>query len=699
MTTTVERVVEPHARYLGTATLYINPDGSWSVGPDPRTLTQVSYASITRIDDTTFGFTAEAVESDGKGGYVLFVSSNVDSDLIVQVSLDAQGRADAASIAALDTAALYAAEERYRIDLNDSGGFGDGPVLLQGGEVNLYMGALGQYQVGTSPTQLKTLTVAGQALDDQLLPAGWEIVQVVAAGTGYKVFAVDSHNAVFAADFDASGAFAGGAVLAGDALSAAEESFGIDINGDESLPAPVGWTAMLKDPAIRALVEADLSAGGTVRALASAGGDDMRGIEAGPAGTITYTELVRLFQSVIKSHKDAGDTPVTAAEITDLQALAARGKAVFAGNDVSPDYLSFVLSRIAEGSDANRFYQGGASQRSELGSLTVGSPLSVLERLVDKWLLGGDLPSTATGGDSASTTAKAANPVYAKSEGTLFVDGISVSDVNQGSAGDCYVIAVMGGLAAVQPTAIQAMFVDNGVIDGVHTWGVRFFDAGGRANWVTVNDMLPVASTGGTEVAYAGSASKALNGEIWVSLLEKAYVQVNTLNILFRNQTNGQNVYAAVEGGFGDPLAQFLGGKVLGYTAPGTGYGENGFINTRDVDLKTDADKVRLESELKVAMNSGKVIWIGSSANVKDAFGNSLLVAGHAHFAVDANPSDPANGDVLVYNPWGLAALPSPPGPGAGAQPFVSPAPYTLAQLVGIDGLSFMIVDGGPTGG
>ena len=68
--------------------------------------------------------------------------------------------------------------------------------------------------------------------------------------------------------------------------------------------------------------------------------------------------------------------------MADLQALAARGAAAFAGNGSAADYLSYVFSRLVEGSDANRFYQGGAAQRSELGSLAAGSSPELLDKLL-----------------------------------------------------------------------------------------------------------------------------------------------------------------------------------------------------------------------------------------------------------------------------------------------------------------------------
>lgn len=673
-------VLEPQVRYIGSATLLANTDASWSIGPDPTHLVKVTFSGAA-VDDSTFGFSAVAAESNGQGGYRLFVRNDADNNMIVEVKVNAAGHVDPTSVAVLDKAQTFAVEDQYKVDLNDSGGFGSGPVLLEGGAVNLYMSEVGFYQVGTGTAEPMTLTLGGQGLDDQLLPAGWEIVEAVAKGADFEVFAQAPTGEIFDATFDATGAYTSGSLLSGAAMHDLELSLGVDIDGNHDLPAPAGWTSILKNDAIRHAVEQALSSTAT-------GQSDARALSAGAmstaANTITYAELVTMFKTVIQAHKDSNDAPITAQEVADLQALAARGKAAFAGEGAAADYLSFVLGKMVDGSDANRFFNGGETQRSELGSLGAGSSVSVAEKLVSKWLLGGDMPSTATAGDSATGAPKAVTTTYGKSSGTLFVDGITVTDVVQGTAGDCYLIAAMGGLAASKPDALQAMFVDNGTIDGVRSWGVRFFDANGQAQWVTVNDMLPVNPSDTTKVAFAGSASKDLNGEIWVPLMEKAYAQANSLAFLPRAETTGQNSFAAIEGGQGDPLGALIAGKVISYSFPGANFGNNGYIVTREVDRSNAAATDQLVLDLKGLINAGKTVWLGVNDALKDAAGNSVLVGGHAHFMIDPNPADPNNTDVLVYNPWGISGA---------SDNFVSPATMSLAQLVGIAGLDFMVLD------
>lgn len=688
MPTAKVEVLEPHARHIGSAMLVITGDGSWAVGTTMANAVKVSLDGLASIDDSTFGWSAVAVEKDGTG-YKLFVRSDEDEDLLAQIMLDSAGRADASTLAVLQGAALYAAEEQYKLDLNDSGAFGEGDVLLQGGLANLFMNELGHYRIGGATTSA-TLTVGGVPLDDQLLPAGWEIVEAVPEdGGGWRVFAEDGDGNVFDAGFDASGALVSGNLVDADALDALENALGLDIDGDNDLAAPAGWTSVIQTPSLRTAIEQALGPASASTPGAHAAAQPL----ADAPNTMTHGELVAMLRGVVASHKADGNAPITGQEVADLQALAARGTAAFAGNGAAADYLSYVFSRLVEGSEANRFYQGGNAERTELGSLAAGVSPDLLDKLIDKWLLGGDLPGASTAGDSATGAAQSVAASYAKSDGALFVDGIAVSDVNQGTAGDCYLIAAIGGLAATRPTALQALFVENAPLDGARSWGVRFFDASGRAHWVTVNDMLPVPEAGASTLAYAGPADKDLNGEIWVPLLEKAYAQANSLGILPRAESTGRNTYAAIEGGQGDPLGTLVKSKVIAVSEPGASFGDNGYLVPMPVDRNDPAARAQLESTMASMINGGKVVWLGVTDTVKDGFDNQLLVGSHAHFIIDAEPNNPDNNTVLVYNPWGLSALPTPPGPAPGN--FVSPASYTIAELVGIAGLDFMVLEAG----
>ncbi len=125
--------------------------------------------------------------------------------------------------------------------------------------------------------------------------------------------------------------------------------------------------------------------------------------------------------------------------------------------------------------------------------------------------------------------------------------------------GDCYLISSLGAIADSSPAAIQNMFVDNG--DG--TWTVRFY-YNGTADYVTVNSRLPVNSQGNLIFDGYGTNSQSASNVLWIELAEKAYAQWNETG---KEGRNGQNSYAAIEGGWmADVDAQVLGHAAASYS-------------------------------------------------------------------------------------------------------------------------------------
>ncbi len=162
-----------------------------------------------------------------------------------------------------------------------------------------------------------------------------------------------------------------------------------------------------------------------------------------------------------------------------------------------------------------------------------------MNKLVDKWFKGGDVPLAQ---DNSLHTLR-----YETVSGSLFVNGASFSDIDQGDGiNDCYFLAALGNTALHSPSTIQNMFADNG--DG--TWTVRFYN-GGVANYVTVNRQLPVFGLGfgsawaaGFGVHYDEYGMMFQNNftdpknELWVALAEKAYVQANESGWTGQDGTN-----------------------------------------------------------------------------------------------------------------------------------------------------------------
>ena len=71
------------------------------------------------------------------------------------------------------------------------------------------------------------------------------------------------------------------------------------------------------------------------------------------------------------------------------------------------------------------------------------------------------------------------------------------------------------------------MIIDNGVDPRrLHSWTVRFYD-NGVADYVTVNNQLPVNAAGTLVFDGYGTSTSAVPRALWIALIEKAYAQWN----------------------------------------------------------------------------------------------------------------------------------------------------------------------------
>lgn len=209
------------------------------------------------------------------------------------------------------------------------------------------------------------------------------------------------------------------------------------------------------------------------------------------------------------------DGIVSAAEFDDLQTIQ-----IYSTLYPEPDYVRILASNVIFGTAANATYQG-----TPLGNLAAGSSSSQLEKLVNKWFLGMDIPLTSYG--------------YRTVAGSLYVNGLSYADIRQGMVGDCYLLASLAETALRHASTITDMFIDNG--DGTYT--VKFYQ-NGVADYVTVDRRLPVDSSGNFVYANYGASSSDSNAELWTALAEKAYIQMNA------KWGTRQNSYASIASGY-----------------------------------------------------------------------------------------------------------------------------------------------------
>jgi hypothetical protein len=289
---------------------------------------------------------------------------------------------------------------------------------------------------------------------------------------------------------------------------------------------------------------------------------------------------------------------VAKADLNDLIAI---------GNPTSgfdmPDDVRDLASDVVGHNPANRSYKG-----MTLGNLKAGDSSAKLEKLVDKWFYGDDLPAID------------AHAQYEEITGSLFVDGPSFTDVRQGDVGDCYLMCSLSEVAVQDPAAIENMFIDND--DG--TFAVRFFEQG-VARYVTVNEELPVdIEFGGAEYAGFGGGSEPI--ELWVALAEKAYCQLNQEGWIERN---GHDSYQGINSGSpAAAIAQITGSS------------------TQFTPIKTNSPSTVLDTIANDFQDGHAVTFVtknkGTAANV---------VGDHSYAMIGY---DSATQEVTLYNPWGL---------------------------------------------
>jgi Calpain family cysteine protease len=328
---------------------------------------------------------------------------------------------------------------------------------------------------------------------------------------------------------------------------------------------------------------------------------------------ITRTEMIALLRSA------GNDGSVSASELADFRYIVSN-----ASSFGVVDYVKVLTNNVVNNNAANLRYQGEAA-----GNLATGSSSALLNKLVDKWFMGTDLPALESGSLSYRTVA-----------GNLFNGNPSTANMKQGQLGDCYFIAALGAIADRTPAAIQNMFVDNG--DGTFT--IRFYtgnygmfyntdgtiSTGFRtgttslADYVTVNRSLATYASGMLALSGSGSYASSASNTLWIALAEKAYAQWNETGKAGRDVA--ANNYSSIEGGWmGEVSAQ-----VLGYNAT-----EYVLANSQ-------------QSSLTQALSANRAVTIGTKSGA--TLGG--LVGGHAYVVSSYNAS---SNTFTLLNPWGTS--------------------------------------------
>ena len=103
---------------------------------------------------------------------------------------------------------------------------------------------------------------------------------------------------------------------------------------------------------------------------------------------------------------------------------------------------------------------------------------------------------------------------------SVFVKGATVDDIQQGNIGDCYFFSVVGALCKF-PDFFEKIFHTKEKSEE-HAYGIYFY-LNGKWKLVLVDDYFPVVGKTFKSFLF----SHAIDSELWVSLIEKAWAKVN----------------------------------------------------------------------------------------------------------------------------------------------------------------------------
>ncbi len=286
--------------------------------------------------------------------------------------------------------------------------------------------------------------------------------------------------------------------------------------------------------------------------------------------------------AILRDAKDNG--VVSSIEIQDLRRI------INNASDLGmQDYVTVLSNKVINGDIANKS-----------NNLQAESSAEQLDKLINKWFLGSERPETSH--------------TYQYAQGSLFQNGISHDDIRQGYINNCFFLAGLGATLVQSSEIIQNMFVDNG--DGTFT--VRFYNKG-VADYVTVDRYLPTNNIGNLVYGNAGDYYDNANNELWVTLAEKAYAQLNESGWINQDNTNSYS-----------------------------GIGNAGYLS--DAFTHITGEKSRLGRFLSFdkvvdAFNSGEAIGFGSKSGGIE----SNIVASHAYALIDYNADTQK---FTLLNPW-----------------------------------------------
>jgi hypothetical protein len=337
-------------------------------------------------------------------------------------------------------------------------------------------------------------------------------------------------------------------------------------------------------------------------------------------GTLSYSAMLQVLRTAAVGGMNAikfGALKLLASELGESCGFGASA------------YVEQIAKDVIDGNSANAFYNGGASTAAPLGNLTASSSQAQMDELIGKWFLGADLPSLSI----PASVGSAVPSQYQAIDLPLFGPaGPSYLDVNQGNVGDGYFLAALAETAYLDPGLIKNMIQENP--NG--TYSVRF-EVNGAADYVTVNDELPVMLDG-YQAANGSTLEFANSPYAWSLLIEKAYAQLVEQSDVTPGDVLGAHgdAYADLAGGDSNGISVITGdsadfiGLASGESAPALASLASG-----------------LQSDLSAHLD---VLFASSS--LQNGIGNLVNNQMFEVLAVNV-----AGQSVLLQNPWNGSGL------------------------------------------
>ncbi|WP_137009445.1 putative Ig domain-containing protein [Aquitalea aquatilis] len=343
------------------------------------------------------------------------------------------------------------------------------------------------------------------------------------------------------------------------------------------------------------------------------------------AGTVTEAGLAKLVTD-LSAELTSNKTTLSANQFNDLKTIVTN---LNVGESASGYHL-YTLNALVNGNAANASWTGGGAASSSLGNLAAGSSAAQLNYLNGKWLQGTDLPSS-----TVTVSGSTSKITYSTSTAALFgASGPSANDINQGKLGDCYFLSSIAEVASRNPNIIKNMITAN----GNDSYGVAFHYRG-STEYVTVNNTLQTGCNSGSNM--------------WATLLEKAYAQLQSINVTTGNSYTGNSFTAIGNGGLPEYALEAITGasQITDFCANGTSW----LCRTYNASLSGTGSQSGITTAsvlgtLKADLAAGDDLVLSSYTWSYDAGGKVQLVAGHA---MSIYGIDTANGYLQIRNPWG----------------------------------------------